>query len=199
MPSEILVQDAAGSSLSPIALGVNGSFNPDDDGTNWVANLTTINEALTLAGLTDGQGRQSVKLDLGALRAEEYTVFGCVDYTGETPTGGRVDYYWAPSTHATQANGNVAGNSGADADADQASGGWVPSSLTLAEFIQLGCIFIGSLIVSNDDDVQNGTVGRLTPPTRWGQLIVVNNGGVPFEADDVEMHQVLVPVVRESQ
>ena len=200
MPNEILVQDAAGSSLSSIAFGVAGSFNPADDGTNWTDDLLTIDELITLAGVADGAGRQSDKIDLGALRARQYAVLGCVDYTGETPTpsGSTVDYYWAPSTHATPANGNVAGNSGVDADATQAAGGWVPGGLTLAEFLTL-CLFIGSLVISDDAAVQNGMVGVFSPPTRRGQLIVVNNGGDAFEDDDVEMHQVLIPWVDEVQ
>jgi hypothetical protein len=46
--------------------------------------------------------------------------------------------------------------------------------------------------------VQNGTVtltGFALP--RYGQLIFVNNGGDAYEADDVEMHQVLIPFVEE--
>lgn len=199
MASEILIQDAAGSSLSSIAFGVAGSFNPADDGTNFTDDLTTIDYLLTLAAVADAAGRQSDKIDLGATRARQYAVLGCVDYTGETPTSGKtVDYHWAPSTDATPAEGNVAGNSGADAAATQAGGGWVPGGMTLAEFLKL-CIFIGSLVLSDDGSVQNGMVGVFSPPTRWGQLIVVNNGGDAFEDDDVEMHQVLVPIVEEVQ
>jgi hypothetical protein len=56
-------------------------------------------------------------------------------------------------------------------------------------------IYIGSLVLSDDGSVQNGYVGTLAPPTRWGQLLVVNSSGDAFENDDVEMHQVLNPVV----
>ena len=34
--------------------------------------------------------------------------------------------------------------------------------------------------------VQNGFVGYLVPPSRYGQLIVVNQSGDVLEADDVE-------------
>jgi hypothetical protein len=47
--------------------------------------------------------------------------------------------------------------------------------------------------------VQNGFVGILRPPGRYGQLIVVNESDDAFEADDVEMHQVLNPIVDEAQ
>lgn len=169
---------------------VTGSFSPVDAATDWTIGTPT-DVACTLASLADTAAVQSLKVDLGAKRAALYELLGCVDFTGETPTGGeRVDYYWAPSTSGTQANGNVAGNSGADAACPDGALG----SITLAEFLDL-CIFIGSLVVHDGAAVQNGFVGILAPPGRYGQLIVVNESGDVFEADDVEMHQVLNPIV----
>jgi hypothetical protein len=98
------------------------------------------------------------------------------------------------STHATAANGNVAGNSGLDAYAPDGALG----SLTLADFIAL-CQPIGSLPVHDGVSVQNGFVGVFCPTTRYGQLVVVNNSGDAFEADDVENHCVLTPIVDEVQ
>ncbi len=196
MANEILIQDVAGSSLEQIIFYVSGSFSPTDSGTNWTIGGTPIEGVLTLAGVADGAARQSDKIDLGALRAESYDVFGCVDYTGETPGVGTIDYYWSPSGIVTQGSGNVAGNSGADADAP----GGALGSITLAEFLLLlNATYIGSLTTHDGAVVQNGYVGRFSPPARFGQLIVVNNGGDAFEADDVEMHQVMNPVVREIQ
>jgi len=190
MANEILVKHG-----TQIRFFVTGSFSPADAATNWTIGTPT-DVVLTLSALADDTGQQSTKVDLGATRARRYALLGCVDYTGETPTaGGTVDYYWAPSTSATQANGNVAGNSGGNG---VAPAGAVPGALTLAEFVAM-CIPIGSLRVSDDAAVQNGFVGYLTPPTEWGQLIVVNNGGDAFEAGDAEMHQVLVPLVDEVQ
>jgi hypothetical protein len=170
---------------------VTGSFSPADAGTNMTQGTPT-DVALTLASLADGTGRQSAKVDLGANRHEIYEVFGCVDYTGETPSSGNmVEYYWLPSTSSTAGNGNIAGNSGSDAAAPD---GTTPAGLTLAEFKDMGQ-FIGTLTVSDDAAVQNGYVGTVSPPTRYGQLLVINNGGDAFEADDVEMHQVMNPIV----
>jgi hypothetical protein len=151
--------------------------------------------ALTLSGVANGSGRQSAKADLGATRAPLYALYGCVDFTGETPTiGGTVDYYWAPSTSGTTATGNVAGNNGTDA----AAPGGALGSITLAEFLKW-CVPIGSLVVHDGAVVQNGFVGYLRPAFRYGQLIVVNNSGDVFETDDVEAHQVLLPVIPEVQ
>jgi hypothetical protein len=151
---------------------------------------------LTLSGVASAAGRQSDKVDLGATRAPAYEVLGCVDFTGETPSAtGRIDYYWAPSTSGTQANGNVAGNSGADGAAPDGALG----SITLAEFLKQ-CDFIGSLFTHDGAVVQNGLVNpRWSPSSRYGELVVVNNGGDNFEADDVEMHQVFNPIVEEIQ
>jgi len=173
---------------------VAASLSPADAGTNWTIGTPT-DVALTLAGVASAAGRQSAKVDLGEKRAAAYEVLGCVDYTGETPSAtGHIAYYWAPSTSATAANGNVAGNSGGDAAAPDGALG----SITLTEFIAQ-CIFIGHLRTHDGASVQNGFVGILRPTSRYGQLIVVNNGGDAFEEDDVEMHQVLNPIVDEVQ
>ncbi len=179
---------------SQIRFCVAASFEPADPGTNWTIGTPT-DVLLTLAGVADGAGRQSAKVDLGEKRAAQYEVLGCVDFTGETPAAaGTIDYYWAPSTSAIEAKGNVAGNSGADGDAPAGALG----SITLAEFLKQ-CDWIGRLVTHNGGVVQNGKVGVLSPSSRYGQLLVVNNGGDAFEADDVEMHQVLNPIVDEVQ
>ena len=178
-----------------IAFGIAASFNPADDGTNFTDDLTNIDVAITLAALANAAGRQSAKCDLGATRARSYEVLAAVDFTDETPSAsGRVDYYWAPSPNATAGNGNVAGNSGADAACPDGALG----SITLAEFL-LQCQFIGSLATHDGASVQCGLVGVFSPSSRYGQLIVVNNSGDAFENDDVEMHTVFNPIVDEVQ
>jgi len=168
---------------------VTGSFSPADDGTNHTIGTPT-DVVLTMAGVADGAARQSAKVDLGATRSGPYEVLGCVDFTGETPDAtGTVDYYWAPSTSTTQANGNVAGNSGADGDCPDGALG----SITLAEFLAQ-CQYIGSLSTHDGASVQNGYVGSFMPTGRYGQLVVVDNSGDAFEDDDVEMHQVMNPI-----
>lgn len=187
MATEILQKDG-----TVIAFGDSVNFSPVDAGTQHAA---SISYALTLSTLANGAGRQSIKADLGATRARIYALMGCVDFTGETPTAGNtVDYYWAPSTSGTGPNGNVAGNSGGDGAAPDGALG----SITLAEFL-LQCIPIGALVIHDGGVVQNGFVGWLRPPTRYGQLIVVNNSGDAFEGDDVEAHQTLIPVIDEAQ
>ena len=194
MVAEILRKDVAGGSLDQIRFFITGSFSPADAATNWTIG-TPSDVVLTLAGVAAAAGRQSTKVDLGANRADEYTLLGCVDFSGETITlPGSVDYYWAPSTNATPASGNVSGNSGVDGDAPAGALG----GITLNEFIKQ-CQFIGSLQLHDGGSVQNGVVGTFSPLTRWGQLIVVNKCDSAFEDDDIEMHQVMNPVILESQ
>lgn len=170
---------------------VAGSLSPVDPATDYTIGTPT-DVTLTLSGVADGAGRQSNKADLGANRAAAFEVMAAVDFTGETPAADTtVRFYWAPSTHATAANGNVAGNSGVDAAAPN---GTVPSGLTLSEFIAQ-CDFIGALVLSDDASVQCGFVGVFSPSSRYGQLIVVNESGDAFEADNVEAHVVFNPIV----
>jgi hypothetical protein len=175
-----------------IMFNITGSFSPADAATNWIIGSPT-NVVLTQSALANGAGRQSTKFDFGATRAAAYECLAAVDFTDETPVAGNtVDYYLAPSTIVTAGSGNVAGNSGVDA----AAPGGALGSITLAEFIEQ-CIYIGSLKVHDGAVVQNGFVGVVHPTSRWGQLIVVNNSGDAFEADDVENHVVLNPIVDE--
>ena len=169
---------------------VNGA----DVGTDWtISGATDVD--LTHNILGDTAGRQSAKADLGATFASSFAVFASFDLTGETPSQpGTVDYYWAPSTHTTPANGNVAGNSGVDAAAPDGAVG----SPTLADFL-LQCQYIGSLITHNGAAVQSGYVGIFRSPSRYGQLIVVNNTGAAHEATDTEGHVVFNPIVDEVQ
>ena len=189
MANEVLVKTG-----TQIRFFVTGSFSPVDAATNWTIGTPT-DVVLTLSAVADGAARQSTKVDLGATRARRYSVLGAVDFTGETPSAtGTIDYYWAPSTITTAGSGNVAGNSGVDGAAPDGALG----TITLAEFLKQ-CQFIGRLFNHDGAVVQNGFVGIFSPAERFGQLVVVNNGGDAFEADDVEMHQVMNPIVDEIQ
>ncbi len=168
-----------------IQFNITGSFSPADAGTNWTIGSRT-NVAITQAALADTAARQSAKFGFPANRAKEYTCFAAADFTGEAPTTNEhIDYYFAPSSSVTTGTGNVAGNSGADAACPDGALG----TITLAEFLDQ-CQFIGSLIIHDGAVVQNGYVGRFSPVSRYGQVIVVNESGDVLEADDVENHVV---------
>lgn len=173
-----------------IRFSVSGSLSPADDGTNLTIGTPT-DVTLTLSALADGAGRQSDKFNFGETRAAAYECLGAFDFTGESPTSGEViEVYFLPSTHATQANGNVAGNSGADA----AAPGGALGSITLAEFKRQG-VFVGNFVCHDGGVVQNGFIGTLVPTSQYGQLLVINESGDALEADNVESHVVLNPIV----
>jgi hypothetical protein len=189
MATEILIKDG-----TQIRFCVSGDFSPADPGTDFTIGSPT-NILLTLSGLANAGGRQSDKVDLGATRANRFSVLAAVDYTGETPSAtGRTDFYWAPSTSGTQGTGNIAGNSGADGAAPDGALG----SITLIEFLKM-CQFIGSLYTHDGAVVQNGSVAIFSPMSRYGQMIVVNNGGDNYEADNVEMAVFMTPIIDEAQ
>lgn len=175
------------------AFYVTGDFSPADAGTNYKVGTPT-DVLLTLSAVANAAGQQSSKADLGATRARAYECLVSVDYTGETPAAGTIDIYWAPSVSTTAATGNIAGNSGVDGVAPDGALG----SITLADFLLL-CEYIGSMVTHDGISVQNGPAGILVSPSRFGQIILVNNGGDAFEADNVEMGVFLNPIVDEIQ
>ena len=170
---------------------VSASLSFTDPGDDFGAAFTPTQWALTLNALASAAGRQSIKADLGANRAPRYACYGAFDFTGETPAAPfRVDVYWAPSTSGTQGTGNVFANSGADAACPDGAVG----SVTLAEFLR-ACHQIGSFITTDDAAVQSGFVGVFVPPSRYGQIVVVNNSGDALEASDANMAVWLVGIV----
>ena len=189
MPTEVLI-DAG----TQIRFSVNGSLSPVDAATNLTIGTPTDVD-MTMSGVADDAARQSDKADLGANWARRYAVLASQDFTGETPViNTSCDYYWAPSTSATTANGNIAGNSGLDAAAPDGALG----SISLDEFLAL-CQRIGQLPIHDGAVVQTGFVGIFMPATQWGQMIVANRSGDAFEADNVEHHIVMIPLIDEIQ
>lgn len=151
---------------------------------------------ISCASLAAGAGRQSAKVNLGATRAESYSVMMSLEMEDDPATGKTVDLYWSPSPSPTAAIANAGGCSGADA----AYSGYAAS--TLAEGLD-GLVFIGSmnLAVMNDLDgvPQLEMIGVFSPPDRYGSLVVVNGSGVALHANDVEFGVSLQPIVREIQ
>jgi hypothetical protein len=190
MATEVLIKYG-----TQIRFCVTASFSAADPATDHTIGTPT-DVALTLSGVVSAAARQSDKANLGATRASRYEVMAAFDFTGETPSAtGHVALYWAPSTHATAANGNVAGNSGLDAAAPNGALG----SITLAEFLKQ-CQYIGELPTHDGAVVQNGLVNPAFQPTsRYGQMIVVNNAGDDFEALNTQMAVWMTPIIDEAQ
>jgi len=154
---------------------------------------TATDVQLDLTTLTNGAGRESAQVDLGATRAMQYSVMAAIESGGTAmTTGTTVDFYWAPSPESTATDGNPGQIDGSDAAAPSGVG-------TLAELL-LVCDFIGSLVVEDTaSTVQVGKVGTFAPSERYGILIVVNNTAQSFETNANEHHVVFNPVIDEVQ
>lgn len=187
---------------TPIIFGDDAALNPVDDANNLTDDVgtDTVDCDFDHTGLANGAAHQSIKCDLDTGGTANrlptaFQVMSVVDFTGETPTDGNtVDYYWCPSPNATQAIGNVAGNSGANAAVCDGC----TVAVTDAEFVKM-CMFIGSLIITNNGSVQTGYVGMFRPPMQHGQLVVMNSSGDLFEASNVEAHVAFYPLIIEVQ
>jgi hypothetical protein len=149
---------------------------------------------MSLTGLVDGSGWESVKVDLGATRAETYSVMAAFEFAATPTTGATVNLFWAPSPQATAGNGNPAQIDGLDAAAPSGIG-------TLAELLKQA-IQIKPFVCSDDttsEGVQVGSVGTFAPPERYGILIVENRSDANFHSDDVEMHITFDPIIPQFQ
>lgn len=190
MPNEIKVKVGA-----QWRFCVTAAFSPAAAGTNFTVGSPT-DVALTLAALASAAGRQSAKADLGATMAPRYAVYCAVNFTGATPSAtGRISLFWLPSTSSTTGTGNVAGNNGTDA----AAPGGALGSITLAEFQLMGQ-YIGDLLTHDGAAVQNGLVNPFFIPTsRYGQILLVNNGGATFHNSNTDSAVWMTEVLDEVQ
>lgn len=175
---------------------VSGDYSPADNGSNYKQTTPAVTAALTMSGLTDGQGRHSAKFDLGSLYGPVLRVMMSVELANSPDADGRMDVYWAPSEKSAAGEGNVEGNSGSDADAPD---GTIDSGLTLAQFLRK-CDWIGCLPTHDYAGVQAGFVAEFVPPSRYGQIVVVNNTGATlFATDDAENGVFLTEKIPQSQ
>jgi len=148
---------------------------------------------LDLTGLTDTNGRESAKADLGATRAEAYSVMASFEFAATPTTAATVDLFWAPSPVSAAANGNPMNIDGVDAAA--------PSGIGTILELKSACQFIGAFKTTDDPTtaIQTGFVGTLFPSERYGMLLVVNESGAAFHTDVVECCVAFNPIIREVQ
>ena len=143
--------------------------------------------AITFASLANAAGRQGVKGDLGATRAALYKVKATFEIAATPTAGNTIDLYWAPSDSATAGTDNPANVTGADA----AYSGY--SSNLTASIKQL--MFIGSFVCTAQATatVQAAFVGRFSPPSRYGSLVVVNNSGASLHSTETNQAVTITP------
>lgn len=178
--------------INEIAQGIEYMALPDtivvQSGTAKTFKSSGGDSAITLASVANAAARQSVKLDLGATRAELYAVKAAFELAATPTAGSTIDLYWAPSSSATAGSDNPGNVSGSDA----AYTGY--SANLTAALKQL--LFIGSFVCTAQTTatVQKGHVGVFSPPNRYGSLIVVNNSGAAIHSSDANCEIVFTPI-----
>ena len=197
MVSKLLVTEQDGTPKQIVFGNHAGDFNPtaandlriSSDGSN------ETDVELVLLNLADGAYAQSSKADLGANRADEYTVRACIEMQVAVADAGSVlTLWWSPSHHATAANGNAGACSGVAG----AYTGYSADPADAVKQLQL----IGFMNMTDDavDSIQIGQVGVLRTLERYGNLVILNSvGEIVCDTDDIEAHIVLDPIVPESQ
>ena len=151
---------------------------------------------LDLTDLLFTAARQGVKADLGATRAPEYAITLSVEFkTGEAPESGEtVDLYWGPSGSDTDGVANQGGLDGTDAAYTGTAGDSLADSLKQLDYI-------GSIMLTADAvGVPQRDTWIYTPPTRYGQPVVVNSTDAEDfnDADAQEMYIRMVPLIPNS-
>lgn len=117
--------------------------------------------------MTNGNGRQGAKGDLGANRARLWEVLFTSSVGSAATAGKEIELYWGASTSSSAGTANPGGLSGTDAT----------FNTTPSEY-KAQLIFIGSLVLSNNagTGVQQQRF-VFSPPCRYGMPVVVNVSG----------------------
>jgi hypothetical protein len=146
----------------------------------------------SLAALTAGEYRQSTKADLTATRALQFSVMAQIEWSVAPTAGGTVNFWWGPTPDSAAPSPGGLGESDADYHgygADDASAAEAVAQLQ----------YIGALVATADATIQTAFVGTFSAPERYGILVATNGSDQTLNADDVEMHVVIDPIVDEIQ
>ncbi len=185
--NQVLIKDAADTTPKQISFATHASYVPT--GGNIIEIGTPTEVELSLLDVADGAAVQSTKADLGTVRASRYVVTCCIEFQVAAPTTATlIEFYWAASGQATAANGNPGYTTGAD-------GAYTGTPATLVEGIaQLQ--FLGTLVVSADNEFQIADIGVFSPKHRYGNLVVKNETGQTIcDTDIIETAIVMTPIV----
>jgi hypothetical protein len=122
---------------------------------------------LTCTSVTNNNGRQGAKGDLGANRARIWDVLFTSSVGAAATAGSEIELWWAPSDSATAGTDNPGGVSGTDATFN-----------TTPDEYKQQLVFVGSLVLSNNagTGVQKQWLS-FVPPCRYGSPVIVNKSG----------------------
>ena len=169
-----------------ILFNVAGTYNPV--ALSDIESGVATDVVWTPDGILTNEARASTKADLTANRAAQFAVMAGIEFATAPVAGETVDFFWAPSPNGTAGTGNPGGVTGTDAD-------YTGTPATLAEGLAL-LMFIGSLIVTVDANIQVAHIGIFSPPHRYGMLVVRNNTSDTF-GDNVETAVGFTPIIDE--
>lgn len=188
MASELLVKQAATQFLFADHATDFGSA-PATAANSLLAGAQT-DVQIDLTGVAaSGGARHSDKLDLTALRDDEFELLACLEFETAPADGGVVHFYWAPSPSTTAGTGNPGGVTGSDAAFTD----------TIGNVGQLQ--HIGVLTVRNNV-INIGLVGTFSSPDRYGSILVVNQASTALRSTATAMdetHFVISGIRREGQ
>lgn len=167
------------------------SYSPT--GNNDLSSGTPTAVDLTISTLADGAAKNSDLLDLGATWPDVFEVIGALEWFAAIAAGKAVDFYWAPSGNSGVGVGNTGHPDGVDGTYTGDGGGTVAESVKQMQYI-------GTFITTDLQGVQIAHIGRFSPGTRYGQLIIVNNSGVTIcGTDDIESSILMYGFIDEIQ
>jgi hypothetical protein len=148
---------------------------------SWKASGGTY--AFTATSVTNNNGRQGVKGDLGANRAPIWDVLFTSSVGAAATAGNEIELWWGASDSATAGTDNPGGLSGTDATFN-----------TTPDEYKQQLVFIGSLILSNNagTGVQKQWFS-FVPPQRYGMPVVVNKSGQTLGSTAADHTVTLIP------
>jgi hypothetical protein len=140
--------------------------------------------ALTLTSVSNNNGRQGAKGDLGQYRPRRWVPFVTSSVASAATAGTEIEFYWAASRNATAGTDNPGGTSGTDATFN-----------TTPDEYKTQLIFLGSLVLSNNAGtaVQKQCLPAFEPPLRYGMPVVVNKSGVALGGTAADHSFILIP------
>ena len=191
MTQALLIPEIEGTGVTGIKqiLFRGGDYSPSTN--NVIEKGTATTSTITISGLVDAAARQSVKVDLGALRATKYAVKVAIEWHAAADADSSVSFFWSPSESATAAVGNDGGASGADAA--YTGHGDLGDSLR-------NLVFLGTLTPTTALAVHKATIGEFQPTSRYGSLVILNESGETLAGTDgIETAVAFNPVILQGQ
>ena len=158
-------------------------------GTAIVLKNTGGDAVLTLTSLATVSYRQGAKFDLGANPEEMYVVRLKTAFAVAPTAGGALQVWIAGSPHATAANENPAGLSGADA----AYTGY--NANAAASAAQLHQSFVGQIATVALTDGQLADVGIFRPLHRYAIPLFYNGGSQALSSTAADHEIALYPLI----